>query len=122
MTNPESRFRRYVVWVAFVSLALTFAQATARPAEADQQAGTIADVGESPWTMGLGEMSVTMYRYENLMVSGDILLEDYREVLATVKAYLPPNERPTQLRTHTNPKDTHFGFLTVKTTADPPTT
>jgi hypothetical protein len=57
-----------------------------------------------------------VFKYDGLLISGELLVQDYRDAIAALKPSLETDEHPSLLRTHSNPKDTHFGFLTVQTT------
>jgi hypothetical protein len=83
--------------------------------DASQESARIRDVGEWLWNLRDGEIANAMYRYENLIVSGDLFVQQYRDVLAAVKPALRDDEGMSLIRTLQNPKDANFGFVTVQT-------
>jgi hypothetical protein len=94
---------------------LAAVQVTVGHAAADQESVKIADVGEWAWNLQDGDIVNPIYKYEGQLVSGELLVQDYGDALAAVKSSARTDERPGLMLTHTNPKDTHFGFLTVRT-------
>jgi hypothetical protein len=90
-------------------------QSTLGHAVIGQESAKISDVGEWAWDLRDGETINRIFKYDGLLVSGGVLLQDYRDALAALKPSLQTDEYPSLLRTHRNPKDTDFGFLTVRT-------
>ena len=110
----ESRaaMRRAVRCFVFVAAV----QTTLGHAALEQESAKISDVGEWAWDLRDGDTIDRVFKYDGLFVSGELLLQDYREALAVLKPSLQTDEHPSLLRTHSNPKDTDFGFITVRTT------
>lgn len=93
-------------------------QATFGHATAGQESAKISDLGEWAWDLRDGDTSNPVFKYEGLLVSGELLLQDYRAALTAVKPSLQTDEHLSLLRTHSNPKDADFGFLTLRTYFD----
>jgi hypothetical protein len=90
-------------------------QSTLGNAVIGQEPATISDVGEWAWDLRDGESIDRIFKYDGLFVSGELLLQDYRDARAALKPSLQADESPSLLRTLRNPKDANFGLLTLRT-------
>jgi hypothetical protein len=75
---------------------------------AAQESLKIADVGEWAWNLRDGDIVNSIYKYEGLMVSGELLVRDYQDAMTAVKSFVGTDEYLSFMRMHPNPKDTHF--------------
>lgn len=80
-----------------------------------QQPATISDVGEWAWDLRDGESIDRIFKYDGLLVSGELLLQDYRDARAALTPSLQADESPSLLRTLRDPKDANIGLLTLRT-------
>ena len=83
-------------------------QPTLGHAALGQESAKISDVGEWARDLRDGDTINRVFKYDGLFISGELLLQDYREALAVLKPSLQTDEHPSLLRTHSNPKDTDF--------------
>ena len=103
---------RWVVrWFVFIAAV----QPTLGHPAIEQESAKISQVGEWAWDIRDGDTVNRIFKYERLLISGELTLQEYLDALAALKPSLQTDEHPTLLRTHSNPKDKDFGFLTVQT-------
>jgi hypothetical protein len=115
MTDLRARIRRWLGRIVCSLIFLVAVHATIAGAAARQESAKIADVGEWVYNLQDGGAANPIYKYEGLLVSGELLLQDYRDALAALKAFVRSDEHLGNIYTHPNRKDTHFGFLTART-------
>jgi hypothetical protein len=60
-------------------------QSTLGNAVIGQEPATISDVGEWAWDLRDGESIDRIFKYDGLFVSGELLLQDYRDARAALK-------------------------------------
>jgi hypothetical protein len=114
MTDLRPRVIRCLGRIVCFLILLAAVQVVAGAA-ALQESVEIADVGERVYNLQNSGVVNPIYTYEGLLVSGELLVQDYRDALATLKSFVRPDEHLGNIQTHPNPKDTHFGFLTART-------
>ena len=80
-----------------------------------QESATISDVGEWAWDLRDSDTIDRIFKYDGLLVSGELSVQDYRDARDAVQSSLQADEHPSLFRMLNNPKDANSGFLTVRT-------